>query len=404
MALRKLATGLFSILLAAQFGCASSNLARENPWPEYPPPGGWKGEGKYAGGYWWMPSKVGLTDYGNGGVIFFAGEEKPPPPKPVAKKPAPKPVPPPPPVKKAAPPEVKVFERIIYKAIPVKREVHATRYIFPTITFPEGSVEVGATEMQFDEKASEVASVPIQIQQAARLIRDSGSSKVFLEGHIDAAEKDSFPTLGAKRAEAVKKALVKLGVAEGVLETRDYAATRPLSTAGAKVGREINRRLSIVVVPRGESLEPEKLPQPDPAKPGPNVKIVDKVVERKIVVPELVITDRLIAPNIYFEYDKSSLTPQGLANTLRMAEIIKSLDRVGKVTVEGHCDWRGSDAYNDALSTRRSNSVKNTLGKAGVPATMLDAVGHGEKRPVASNDTELGMALNRRVEFKIEYR
>lgn len=427
---RGLTAGLLLILLLGQFGCASSSVARENPWEEYPPPGGWKGKGRYASGYWWMPSKVGLTEYGNRGVIFYAGVEKlspvepgpvvkearpaPPPaispevpverPKHPAKEPAPAAQKPEPPREKPGPPEVKVVERIVYKAVPVKKEVHANRYIFPTITFAEGSAEVGAATMQFDESASEIASAPIQIRQAAKLIRDSGSAKVLLEGHIDAAEETQYPDLGAKRAEAVKKALSGLGVDESVLEIRDYGASRPLSTSGTRVGSGINRRVSFVVVPRGQSLEPERLVQPPAPEPGPNIKIVEKVVEKKVAVPELVITDRIISPNIYFEYDKSRLTPQGLENTKKAGEVMMSMDDVDKVTIEGHCDWRGSHAYNDALSMRRSNAVMKKLIELGVPASMLEAVGYGERRPAVSNDTDLGMALNRRVEFKIEYR
>jgi outer membrane protein OmpA-like peptidoglycan-associated protein len=177
-----------------------------------------------------------------------------------------------------------------------------------------------------------------------------------------------------------------------------------LGVVDAEFAHRINRRVTFTIVPRGESLEPEKLEQPPAPQPGPNIKIVEKIVEKEITVPELVVTDRVIFPNIYFEYDKATLTPEGLDNTKRAATLVKNMDRLRKVTVEGHCDWRGTDAYNDALSMRRANTVKNKMIELGVDAAILDAVGYGERHPIASNETSLGMALNRRVEFKIEYR
>ena len=65
----------------------------------------------------------------------------------------------------------------------------------------------------------------------------------------------------------------------------------------------------------------------------------------------------------------------------------------------GHTDSRGSDAYNQALSERRANSVKEYLQAQGITATRLTARGYGETQAVASNDTAEGRAQNRRVEL-----
>jgi outer membrane protein OmpA-like peptidoglycan-associated protein/osmotically-inducible protein OsmY len=69
------------------------------------------------------------------------------------------------------------------------------------------------------------------------------------------------------------------------------------------------------------------------------------------------------------------------------------------IRVEGHTDKDGSDAYNLQLSKRRAQSVVNYLIKLGIPRTRLDTKGFGEKKPVASNRTQKGKALNRRIEF-----
>jgi OOP family OmpA-OmpF porin len=74
-----------------------------------------------------------------------------------------------------------------------------------------------------------------------------------------------------------------------------------------------------------------------------------------------------------------------------------------RIEIGGHADWRGSDAYNQDLSEKRANSVREWLLSHynQINASNFTAVGYGESRPVATNKTAAGMALNRRVEFKV---
>ena len=89
------------------------------------------------------------------------------------------------------------------------------------------------------------------------------------------------------------------------------------------------------------------------------------------------------------------------------AQILKDNPSV-KVTIEGHTDSKGTDAYNQKLSERRANAVKNYLESNGVTASRLDAVGKGESDPVVPNtkpdgkDNPEGRAKNRRVELKVQ--
>ena len=72
------------------------------------------------------------------------------------------------------------------------------------------------------------------------------------------------------------------------------------------------------------------------------------------------------------------------------------------VVIEGHTDSRGSDAYNQALSERRANAVRDELvNENGIAAERVSTVGYGESRPVSSNDTDAGRAQNRRIEAVI---
>ncbi|MBN1471667.1 MAG: OmpA family protein [Syntrophaceae bacterium] len=71
------------------------------------------------------------------------------------------------------------------------------------------------------------------------------------------------------------------------------------------------------------------------------------------------------------------------------------------IMVEGHTDSVGSDAYNMDLSRRRANAVKNLLVQRGVASSRIEVVGYGKTMPVATNSTETGRQMNRRVEIKI---
>ena len=71
------------------------------------------------------------------------------------------------------------------------------------------------------------------------------------------------------------------------------------------------------------------------------------------------------------------------------------------VTVEGHCDERGTEAYNIALGERRAKSVKNFLVDMGISANRLKTISYGEERPIAMGQDEASWAKNRRAQFMV---
>ncbi|MFZ5774980.1 MAG: OmpA family protein [Thermodesulfobacteriota bacterium] len=71
------------------------------------------------------------------------------------------------------------------------------------------------------------------------------------------------------------------------------------------------------------------------------------------------------------------------------------------IRIDGHTDNRGSEASNMDLSRRRAEAVRNLLSQRGVAASRMEVFAFGESSPVASNDTEAGRQMNRRVEIKV---
>jgi len=107
-----------------------------------------------------------------------------------------------------------------------------------------------------------------------------------------------------------------------------------------------------------------------------------------------------VLKGVNFEYNSSRLTPRARAILDEVAAELKNYPNV-KVQVEAHTDSKGSSSYNLWLSKARAQSVIDYLVRQGISARRLIPIGFGETKPIASNATEQGRALNRRVEFKV---
>jgi len=102
--------------------------------------------------------------------------------------------------------------------------------------------------------------------------------------------------------------------------------------------------------------------------------------------------------NVTFATNSADLSPNFFAVLDSVGKVLKEFEQT-VVEVAGHTDSTGTDAYNQGLSERRASSVAQYLQARGVLSQRLLTVGMGESRPVASNDTEEGRQLNRRVEI-----
>lgn len=103
---------------------------------------------------------------------------------------------------------------------------------------------------------------------------------------------------------------------------------------------------------------------------------------------------------VHFDFDKSTLRPEAKVILNEAAALLNQHERV-VVEVAGHTDSIGTDQYNQGLSERRANAVRDYLVEKGVRASRMTAVGYGESRPVATNDTDAGRQENRRVELVV---
>ena len=101
---------------------------------------------------------------------------------------------------------------------------------------------------------------------------------------------------------------------------------------------------------------------------------------------------------VYFEFNKSRLTGEARDGLQSNADCIKT--KSGVITIEGHCDERGTEEYNLALGDRRARAVRDYMISLGVPRSKLRIVSKGELEPIDSGSSENAWAKNRRAEFE----
>jgi outer membrane protein OmpA-like peptidoglycan-associated protein len=103
---------------------------------------------------------------------------------------------------------------------------------------------------------------------------------------------------------------------------------------------------------------------------------------------------------LLFGFDSYALTATTRENLSEMADILNKYPDTD-ITIEGHTDSKGTEAYNQTLSERRAAAVADYLSARGVSRSRMTTNGYGEMRPVATNETDAGRAQNRRVEVAI---
>lgn len=102
-----------------------------------------------------------------------------------------------------------------------------------------------------------------------------------------------------------------------------------------------------------------------------------------------------VGDRVFFDTDRSDLTSEARATLNRQAQWLKTYGSV-TVTIEGHCDERGTREYNLALGERRANSVKNYLMAQGITSARLKSISYGKERPAVLGAGDDSWSRNRR--------
>lgn len=140
-------------------------------------------------------------------------------------------------------------------------------------------------------------------------------------------------------------------------------------------------------------------PAPPPAREAAPAAVVDEYARLKAMASDEI--ERLgLLGEIHFDYDKADLREGDRAVLSKNAEVLKKFDFL-KVTVEGHCDERGTVEYNLALGERRAKAAYEYVVSLGVPADRLKTVSYGKEVQVCNDANEACWQRNRRAKFTV---
>lgn len=111
--------------------------------------------------------------------------------------------------------------------------------------------------------------------------------------------------------------------------------------------------------------------------------------------------DQFENDDIHFEYDSAQLSAMAKMKLKEKAAWLK-MNSMASVTIEGHCDERGTTEYNLALGERRASTAKAYLVNLGVSTARLNTISYGEEQPLDSGKTESAFSKNRRAHFALD--
>ncbi len=253
--------------------------------------------------------------------------------------------------------------------------------------------------------------------------------KIEVSGHTDSHGTDEHnKKLSQRRAEAVKKYLLKNGikkeliVAVGYGEEQFIAPNENKDGSDNAEGRKLNRRTEVRILSKTtDKVEYDHSEMSVLKKDNTKAKSV-KVVATKLLnstnssdiktfhsnikKEDIKANTKFILKNVYFDTDKSRLKSESQPALRLLLDFMLKHPNV-KIEVSGHTDSHGTDEYNKKLSQRRAEAVKTHLIENGIEDSLVVAVGYGEEQFIALNehkdgsDNPEGRKLNRRTEVKI---
>ena len=200
---------------------------------------------------------------------------------------------------------------------------------------------------------------PTVTLQASPSSVNPGESSTLSWNSTDATQLSIAPEVGAVTAQGSTK------VTPGASVTYTITASGPGGNASASASVTVNT--------------------PAPPTPPPTGPSVDELFLKEV-------------RDAYFDLDKADIRPDAHTALAKTAEFLKNYPQV-KVTIEGHCDERGSTEYNLGLGDRRASAVKQYLVSLGISGDRMSTVSYGKEKPFCMESTEACWQQNRRGHF-----
>ena len=188
--------------------------------------------------------------------------------------------------------------------------------------------------------------------------------------------------------------------AEGLIRNEQFEHHEPMINVGLRIPFGSNPSKPVFVPPPPPPPKEEAVIAPPPPPPPPPPPCQGSEAGSTLSLDGCNKGDNIVLRGVNFEFDKDVLTVNA---TVLLDQVAAALARRPDIKVEigGHTDAKGSVAYNKKLSERRAASVRAYLVQKGVSEDRITSVGYGKVVAIATNDTDEGRALNRRVELTV---
>ncbi len=153
--------------------------------------------------------------------------------------------------------------------------------------------------------------------------------------------------------------------------------------------------------PIGTGLRPGGIDVPGPVTPGPGPGPGDLVplTGKRSIEGRSQDREKYRSQTVYFDFDKATVKASEISRVQEAANKFKAEDAATDLLIEGHCDERGTEGYNQSLGERRALAIRESLVSFGVPADRIHTVSFGKDKPAELDHTEAAWGRNRRGEF-----
>jgi peptidoglycan-associated lipoprotein len=135
-------------------------------------------------------------------------------------------------------------------------------------------------------------------------------------------------------------------------------------------------------------------PQAQPAPPPAPAPVPDTAQQERMAA-----LNRFLNEYIFFDFDSAVLRPDAQSALRGKAQFLEQNQDIPALIIEGHCDERGTNAYNMALGARRADAVKQFMVNLGLAPDRFETISYGEERPLDPGHNEEAWARNRRAAF-----
>jgi outer membrane protein OmpA-like peptidoglycan-associated protein/tetratricopeptide (TPR) repeat protein len=236
----------------------------------------------------------------------------------------------------------------------------------------------------------------IELDRIVKMLKENPSLIVEIAGHTDNVGNDEAnQNLSEQRSESVVRYLVSQGIDPKRLCAKGYGEKFPIASNDTEEGRQQNRRTELIII---DTLKKDQRTVGCEGYYYTHPKDSAKKAEEDYL--NLSDTAFKKMPHIYFEFGSSQITEESKKELEKWVLLLQSRKNV-RISLEGHTDNVGTEAFNKILSDKRVAMTKQFFLARGIKTERIRIIGFGEVHPFETNETDQGRSKNRRVEINI---